>query len=339
MRQFTSLNALRKLPTFGSAADALRSARMDWGVDLEPLQTVSGTPVKARAVVRADTRKPLGVVGTSYAPIDNLTATQWVDQYIPHGLRINSAKSFKGGERCILTGTIGEEPAEVQKGDAVALRLIVSWSHDGSSATTATLSVLRLACTNGLVLASEAGRMFSLRHTRNADPSAEEIQAQVRESLARFDESMDAFRALAARPAPRAAVREYAREVMGFNPHPSTGELLGTSARVLDSIVARFDDSRQAAAELVAANQEREARQAEANASLLDAIVQNFDGGRGQEINGGGTWWNAYNAVTEYLTHERGRSEEAREESLLFGSAARLNERALGLAMNRAGVA
>jgi len=106
--------------------------------------------------------------------------------YIPHGLRIHGAEAFKGGERCVMYGTFGDRPDEVAKGDLVALQVVVAWSHDGSSGTTATLRALRLVCTNGLVLASDAGRVFSIRHTRNVDSNAYQIQGQVHKALGWF---------------------------------------------------------------------------------------------------------------------------------------------------------
>jgi hypothetical protein len=42
-----------------------------------------------------------------------------------------------------------------------------------------------------------------------------------------------------------------------------------------------------------------------------------------------GTVWSMYNAVTHYLTHERGRSEDSRINSLFFGDSATANSRAL----------
>jgi hypothetical protein len=45
-----------------------------------------------------------------------------------------------------------------------------------------------------------------------------------------------------------------------------------------------------------------------------------------------GTWWSAYNAVTEFLSHKAGRNPDNRYTSLWFGQNANLNKRALDLA-------
>jgi hypothetical protein len=50
-----------------------------------------------------------------------------------------------------------------------------------------------------------------------------------------------------------------------------------------------------------------------------------------------GTWWGAYNAVTEYLGYEAGNkktTQEGRLGSLWFGRGQRINDRALELAVD-----
>ena len=50
----------------------------------------------------------------------------------------------------------------------------------------------------------------------------------------------------------------------------------------------------------------------------------------------GGTWWVAFNAVTEHLAHECGRHADRRLDSLWFGEAANLNRRALDVTIEMA---
>jgi len=130
-------------------------------------------------------------------------------------------------------------------------------------------------------------------------------------------ESIAAYRQLASRPVSRQQVRQYAETVMQFAADES-GQLSTRSANVLNAIRRRYE-------------------QLAVNGQVVDLLTANWEGaGVGQELNGGGTWWHAYNSLTEYLTHERGRTAESRQESLLFGTSARLNERALSLALELA---
>ncbi|NBT35903.1 MAG: alpha/beta hydrolase, partial [Betaproteobacteria bacterium] len=47
-----------------------------------------------------------------------------------------------------------------------------------------------------------------------------------------------------------------------------------------------------------------------------------------------GTWWTAYNGITEYLSYERGHNGNTRLNSLWFGSNATTNKNALDLAVS-----
>ena len=66
-------------------------------------------------------------------------------------------------------------------------------------------------------------------------------------------------------------------------------------------------------------------------------IGTNITGGREAFPGVAGTMWGALNAVNEYLAYERGSSDEGRLQSLWFGDSARLNQRALQVAMQMTG--
>ena len=49
-----------------------------------------------------------------------------------------------------------------------------------------------------------------------------------------------------------------------------------------------------------------------------------------------GSWWSAYNSITEYLTHHRGRNQDSRTKSLWFGDSAKVIGTALEVAIQMA---
>lgn len=70
---------------------------------------------------------------------------------------------------------------------------------------------------------------------------------------------------------------------------------------------------------------------------LDDKIEELFDSGVGAGYRPiRGSWWAAYNAVTEYLTHHRGRDGDSRTKSLWFGDSAKVVGRALDTAIEMA---
>lgn len=72
--------------------------------------------------------------------------------------------------------------------------------------------------------------------------------------------------------------------------------------------------------------------------SRLDEPIQElFESGIGSNYKlTRGSWWAAYNAVTEYLTYHRGRDGESRVKSLWFGDSSKVVGRALETALDMA---
>lgn len=70
------------------------------------------------------------------------------------------------------------------------------------------------------------------------------------------------------------------------------------------------------------------------NSSIVFEVTKLFENGRGTDIDGvRGTWWGAYNAVTEYLAYNACRTSEARLNSLWYGRGTAFNQKALELAL------
>ncbi len=68
--------------------------------------------------------------------------------------------------------------------------------------------------------------------------------------------------------------------------------------------------------------------------NILNKVENLFETGMGTEIAGvQGTWWGAYNAVTEYLNYEKGRTTANRLDSLWFGQNGVQNSNALESAL------
>lgn len=67
--------------------------------------------------------------------------------------------------------------------------------------------------------------------------------------------------------------------------------------------------------------------------NTIEDIIRKFDNEKNMVPAIRGTAWQAYNAVTEYLSHDYGRTEENRIDANLFGVAAQKNIEALNLAM------
>jgi hypothetical protein len=99
---------------------------------------------------------------------------------------------------------------------------------------------------------------------------------------------------------------------------------------VLDDIIDLYGRQAELVDMLLAGSRVHGRALAAGDGALLDHVVGNFEAGRGSDLAAArGTWWAAYNAVTEYLSHARGRTEDGRLNSLWYGEGAQLNARAL----------
>ena len=71
--------------------------------------------------------------------------------------------------------------------------------------------------------------------------------------------------------------------------------------------------------------------------SAFEQGVKLFHEGRGMELPGvAGTYWAAFNAITEFTTHKRGKSQDARVDSQWFGDSAKFARRALAVGLELA---
>ena len=68
--------------------------------------------------------------------------------------------------------------------------------------------------------------------------------------------------------------------------------------------------------------------------NIITTIEELFEDGKGNNLPGvSGTYWAAYNAVTEYLNYSKGRTTENRMDSLWFGQNGNLSQKALETAV------
>jgi phage/plasmid-like protein (TIGR03299 family) len=82
-------------------ANMLAKAGLNWNVNSEPLQTVSGILIPDRiALVREDTQKVLGIHTPSYVPYQNDELLELLFRISGQsGLKVHTGGSFKGGEK------------------------------------------------------------------------------------------------------------------------------------------------------------------------------------------------------------------------------------------------
>lgn len=250
-----------------------------------------------------DDGKILGHVGKGYCLQQPIEAFEFSRPYLESGMvELESGGSLNDGKRMwALSKIIGSE-SEVCKGDSVKAYLLFATSFDGSMACTVKNVSTRVVCNNTLSIArNEKGSRIDFhtaRHTACLNQKLAVVQKDIMAMLEQFQRSVEAYKFLASKPASSMQLKAYVRDVI----IPETMDR--------DKLSAKME-------------------------TKVNRVIDLLDYQRGYDYVPAmhGTYWQGYNAITEYVTHEAGRNEDTRLNGQWFGENANLNQRALDLAL------
>lgn len=309
----------RVLDNAPSPAEAIYFAGLNWTVALRPVTTTmvdggQAVPIEThRSVLREDTGEVLGIVGEDFRPLQNAEAFNWFAPLCEEGwITLETAGSLRRGRRVWIMARVAADPIEVVPGDDVEPYVLLCHGHDGSLALRVGFNAVRVVCANTLAAALDDGDgLFCLRHTSGLSVALEDVRKVIARQLQIFRGSAEAWQHLADRRCDEAAFDRY------------VVSLLGKSAGEGDEDAAVVDPT------------------ATTGKRILEVVRPLFVEGVGNDWpRTRGTWWAAYNAVTQWLSHLRGAktgtvAEQAarRFDALHLGDGRRLGRRALTLAL------
>ena len=169
-----------KLENPATAAEAIIAAGLNYQVELVDLFTEAGTPVPRRkGVIRSDSRQVLGSVGTSYIPVQNEEAFQFLDALVADGgLRYHTAGALGNGERVWMLAKLPGHIRVNGTEDITDKFLLLHNSHDGSSPLRVHFTPIRVVCQNTLAIAERNGRGLgvSIMHKGDLETKVREAQ-------------------------------------------------------------------------------------------------------------------------------------------------------------------
>lgn len=283
-------------------------AGMNWQIEASPVRFLSDSAAhlgsihtypEQKVLYRSDTKAPLSVVSQRYKvvqPFDVLEFYRDLTEYA--GYELETAGVLKGGRKFWALARTGQ--ASVLKGnDMINGYLLLATSCDGSLATVATPTTVRVVCNNTLAIAVN-GSAESIRVPHNTEFNAQAVKRQLGVSVSQWDNFMYRMKVLSERKV-------------------NTGEALGYFLQVICD------------AEKDVVNR-RELTQHRA----LHKVQELYSGkGRGSQLESAqNTAWGLLNAVTEYVDHnKRARSVDHRLDSAWFGQGAGLKQKALDHAL------
>ncbi|MCV2370013.1 DUF932 domain-containing protein [Roseateles oligotrophus] len=283
-------------------------AGMNWNICSTPVRYMTEQAGTLGAVMsfadqmvlyRSDTKAPLSVVSDRYQVVQPREVLEFYrDLTEVSGFELETAGVLKAGKKFWALARTGKE--SVLKGnDVVKGYLLLATSCDGTLATTATPTTVRVVCNNTLTIAlNGASSAIKVPHRTSFDALA--VKKQLGIAVSQWDSFMYRMKTLSERRVKSHEAMNYFLKVIcqsDFQGDSSTGL---NNERALKKVQALFDGTGQGA-ELAAAK---------------------------------GTAWGLLNAVTEFVDHERkARNQEYRLDSAWFGQGANLKQRALDQAL------
>jgi phage/plasmid-like protein (TIGR03299 family) len=282
-----------------------QKAGMDWEIRQAPVQyaTQDDSPAvrtyeEQRVLFRSDTQAPLSVVGSRYQIVQPKEILEFYrDLSEVAGYELETAGVLKGGKKFWALARMGKEAA-LKGNDVVKGYILLATSCDGTLATTATPTSVRVVCSNTLTIALD-GASSAVKVPHRTAFNAPDVKRQLGIAVSQWDGFMYRMKTLADRKVKTEEVKNFFQKVLC--PVPLTpGELPTGNERGLKRVHALFEAQGQGA-ELSAAH---------------------------------GTAWGLLNAVTEFVDHERrARSQDSRLDSAWFGQGATVKQRALDHAL------
>ena len=272
--------------------------------------------------VRRDTGKQLGYVSTNYRPVQNAEMIDFIDLLVEEGdkISVESLGSIRGGERvwCLVRG----ESFGVRQDEMVPY-FCFSNGHDGYTAYRGTPTTIRVECSNTLHMvipdAREIGQStkltqphFVAHHTATIMERVEEAKAALGLYNRALEETKPVLDHLAAKDVNSEQFKQF---------------FLQCYVRDFGAIPMEPSDA-------------KEERQLERAMTAFSHAENRFEKEKGTA---GTTWWNALNAYTGYMQHDRQTrlkdptlKWERKAESLLFESGAQNAGKSLKLALQMA---
>ena len=293
------------LPPGESIETWTRHAGMDWRILEAPVRYAaeggeSGETQSFpdhKVLYRSDTREALSVVGSRYQVVQPREVLEFYrDLTEVSGFELETAGVFKFGRKFWALARTGKS-VTLKRSDVVQGYLLLATSCDGTLATTAAPTTIRVVCENTLNIAvRDAVGAVKVPHRTSFDAQA--VKRQLGVAVSQWDNFMYRMKGLSSRQVKSQEAMNYFLKVICQADSTTEGQL--ANERALKKVQALYD-GRGRGAELAAAK---------------------------------GTAWGLLNAVTEYVDHERrARSTEHRLDSAWFGQGALIKARALEYAL------
>ncbi|MEN8418249.1 DUF932 domain-containing protein [Acinetobacter radioresistens] len=277
-----------------------------------------------RVLYRSDTHAPLSVVSQRYQEVQPKQILEFYrDLTEQSGFELETAGVLKGGKKFWALARTGQSAALKGK-DVSNAYILLATACDGTLATTAQFTSIRVVCNNTLAIAlkgqSSTG-VVKVPHSTRFD--AERVKQQLGVSVRAWDEHMYEMKQLTQRKVTQTEAAAYFDAVFNNT---------GLSPIEQDEGIIQFYRNVASQANPVPKADNR----TEPNGRAMSKVMTMFNGhGRGAELSSAkDTAYGLLCAITEFTDHERrAMSQDHRLDSAWFGAGAGLKQRGLEQAL------
>lgn len=290
-----------QLPTQQPIEVWAQQAGMDWDIRETPVRFITGAAGNLGAIesfpdnkvlFRSDTNAPLSVVSQRYQVVQPREILEFYrDLTEVSGFELETAGVLKGGRKFWALARTGQSGTLKGK-DVSHGYVLLATACDGTLATTAQFTSIRVVCNNTLAVAlGNSSNAVKVPHSTSFDAQA--VKKRLGISVAVWDDFMYRMKALSERKMKHSEVQNYFLRVFTDHNNKSAGAT---------------------------------------NESALSKTLSLYEGrGKGADLaSSKGTAFGLLNAVTEFVDHERrARSVDHRLDSAWFGQGATLKQKAL----------
>ncbi|MDC4271718.1 DUF932 domain-containing protein [Acinetobacter baumannii] len=309
-----------------------KQAGMDWRIESSNVsymaknargQSIIMPYEEQRVLYRSDTHAPLSVVSQRYQEVQPKEILEFYrDLTEQSGFELETAGVLKGGKKFWALARTGQSAALKGK-DVSNGYVLLATACDGTLATTAQFTSIRVVCNNTLAIAlrgqdSSAG-VVKVPHSTKFD--AEKIKQQLGISVRAWDEHMYEMKQLSQRKVTHQEAAAYFDAVFNNTTMSSTEQE--------ESIIQYY---------LKAASMDKKSSsKSEPNGRAMSKAMEMFNGqGRGAELSSAkDTAYGLLCSITEFVDHERrAMSRDHRLNSAWFGRGATIKQRGLEQALD-----
>ena len=260
-----------------STEEALKLANLDWKVNKDRL-SLGDIPTEYYATWRNDSngkKVVLGCVSDRYEVLQNKEAFQPFDEVLlNHGYTYETAGALGCGERIWI---LAKAPQYREVGDDILNQYVLLYnSHDGSSGIVMRPTLVRVVCRNTLELSLNGkGISCTLKHTKNVRERLDELTQALENAEGNVKNAI---------------------ETMNYMQAYSTRD-----DKLVDSYFESVFPNLKKRGKIVI-NPQTGHLSPDYATPHYNSLRHNYHYGKG---NNGETLWDAYNAVTEYVDHNK----------------------------------